>query len=556
MSPTSSPPARTVRAGVLLLPLALLGAACARPTPAPLPSAAPERYAIVPQPRHLVARPGELQLDARTRIVLSDSANAELRTVANLLAVPLRAASGLPLPIAQAAGDDAPNAIAIRLDASAAADSAHRESYRLLVTDRGATLSAPTTAGLLNGIETVRQLLPPAFERGVRQTSPWGNTSRTSQVATATPAATRWVIPAVEIDDAPRFRYRGILLDVGRYFYPPEFLKELVDLLALYKYNTLQIHLTDDQGWRIEIKKYPRLTQVGAWRKETMVGQHFDPYVGDKTPHGGFYTQEQLRDLVAYAAARHVTIVPEIEMPGHTGAAIAAYPELACTPGPFAVSTHWGVHEDIVCPSERTIAFLEDVLTEVMEIFPSEYIHIGGDEAPKTRWKASPVAQEIIRREGLRNEEELQSWFTRRIERFLNAHGRKLIGWDEILEGGIAPEATVMSWRGMEGGIAAARQGHDVVMAPGDYTYLDHYQGDPASEPLSIGGYLPLDTVYAWDPVPAELTPAEASHILGAQGNLWTEYIATPAHAEYMLFPRMIALSEVVWSPKEARNRD
>ncbi|HET7458521.1 MAG TPA: family 20 glycosylhydrolase, partial [Gemmatimonadaceae bacterium] len=235
---------------------------------------------------------------------------------------------------------------------------------------------------------------------------------------------------------------------------------------------------------------------------------------------------------------------------------IAAYPELACTPGPFEVSTHWGVHEDVFCPTERTIAFLEDVLTEVMQIFPSEYIHIGGDEVPKTRWKASAAAQDMMRREGLHNEEELQSWFTRQIESFLRAHGRRLIGWDEILEGGIAPEATVMSWRGIEGGIAAARQGHDVVMTPGEYAYLDHYQGDPATEPLAIGDFLPLDTVYAWEPVPAVLTPAEATHVLGAQGNLWTEYISTPKYAEYMLFPRMIALSEVVWSPKEARSWD
>jgi hexosaminidase len=364
----------------------------------------------------------------------------------------------------------------------------------------------------------------------------------------------RWSIPAVEISDAPRFRYRGILLDVARYYFPPEFLFKLVDMLALYKFNVLQLHLTDDQGWRIEIKKYPRLTQVGAWRKESMIVRDGEPYVGDGKPHGGFYTQEQLRDLVAYAAARHVTIVPEIEMPGHAGAALAAYPELSCTGGPFEVSTKWGVHEDIYCPSERTFAFLEDVLTEVMQVFPSEYIHVGGDEVPKTRWKASPIAQDVIRREGLKNEEELQSYFIKRIERFLHAHGRKLIGWDEILEGGIAPEATVMSWRGIQGGITAAQQGHDVIMSPTDYAYLDAYQGDPETEPRAIGGYLPLDTVYAWEPVPNALTPAEASHILGGQGNLWTEHVPTWTHAEYMLFPRMLAMSEVLWSPKELRD--
>ena len=283
----------------------------------------------------------------------------------------------------------------------------------------------------------------------------------------------------MEIEDAPRFRYRGLLLDVARWFYPPEFIEKVIDLLALYKLNILHLHLTDDQGWRLEIKKYPRLTQVGAWRKETIVGQNFDPYVGDGTPHGGFYTQEQMRDLVAYAAARHVTIMPEIEMPGHARAALAAYPELSCTGETFEVSTRWGVHEDIFCPSEQTFAFLQDVLLEVMQLFPSKYIHIGGDEVPKKQWEDSPVAQEVIRREGLGNEEGLQSYFIRRIEGFLRAHGRRLIGWDETLEGGLAPEATVMSWRGVEGGIEAARQGHDVIMTPANRTYFDYYQGDP-----------------------------------------------------------------------------
>lgn len=551
MSPASSLRARAVRVSALLL-LALVGAGCARTRMAPEPARSEaERYAIIPQPRRLIARQGEFRLDRNTRVVLSDSASKELRALAELLVLPLRAASGLPLPISQASGDIESNAIAIRLDSSAPPTPATTESYRLVITGRGATLSAATPAGLIHGVMTVRQLLPAEIERAVRSLAPWGADG--ARTAPAAPA--RWAIPAVEIEDAPRFRYRGILLDVARYYFPPEFLKELADLLALYKFNRLHLHLTDDQGWRLAIRKYPRLTEVGAWRKETMVAQNFDPYVGDGKRHGGFYTQEQVRELVAYAAARGVTIVPEIEMPGHAGGAIAAYPELACTPGPFEVSTKWGVHEEVFCPSERTIAFLQDVLTEVMELFPSEYIHIGGDEVPKARWKASPAAHEIMKREGLASEEELQSWFTKRIERFLRSHGRKLLGWDEILEGGIAPEATVMSWRGTQGGIDAARQGHDVIMSPGDYAYLDHYQGDPATEPQGICCYLPLDTVYAWEPVPPELTPAEATHVLGAQGNLWTEYIATPAHAEYMLFPRMLALSERFWSPKDARDR-
>ncbi len=399
--------------------------------------------------------------------MLSDPASTELRTLSELLVAPLRAASGLPLPVSpEPASVHATNAISIRLTPDSAPG--EPESYRLVVAQRGAILSAPTPAGLFHGLQTLRQLLPPELERGVRSVNVWGG--GVAQMRASAPP--RWVIPAVEIEDAPRFRYRGILLDVARWIYPPEFIEKVIDLLALYKLNILHLHLTDDQGWRLEIKQYPRLTQVGAWRKETIVGQNFDPYVGDGTPHGGFYTQEQMRKLVAYASARHVTIMPEIEMPGHARAALAAYPELSCTGGPFEVSTRWGVHEDIFCPSKQTFAFLEDVLVEVMQLFPSEYIHIGGDEVPKKHWKDSPVAQDAIRREGLGNEEELQGYFIRRIEGFLRAHGRRLIGWDEILEGGLAPEATVMSWRGVEGGIEAARQGHDVIMTPANRANL------------------------------------------------------------------------------------
>ena len=527
----------------------LLGGCTASRT-APQPVRAPSvRYALVPEPRQLIPKTGEFQLDSKTRIVISDSS---LSTAANLLALPLRTASGLPLPLESSAINAVANAIVIHLDSPATNATTEDEHYRLVVDGNGALLTAATPAGIIDGIATLRQLLPPALAGGVRATSPW-NAGEPSQVALAG-APAHWSIPAVEIADAPRFRFRGILLDVARYYFPPEFLTKLVDMMALYKFDVLQLHLTDDQGWRIEIKKYPLLTQVGAWRKESMIVRDGEQYVGDGKPHGGFYTQDQIRELVRYAAARHVTIVPEIEMPGHAGAALAAYPELACTTGPFEVSTTWGVHEDIFCPSERTFAFLEDALTEVMQLFPSEYIHVGGDEVPKTRWKASPVAQDVIRREGLKNEEELQSYFIKRIERFLRAHGRRLIGWDEILEGGIAPEATVMSWRGIEGGITAAQQGHDVIMSPTDHAYLDQYQGDPETEPRAIGGYLPLDSVYVWEPVPNALTPSQASHILGAQGNLWSEHVPTSTHAEYMLFPRMLAMSEVFWTPKERRN--
>ena len=403
------------------------------------------------------------------------------------------------------------------------------ESYRLDVGASGIAVRAPREQGLFSGLQTLRQLL-------------------------GAPEGVAGTVPSVRIADAPRFRYRGLHLDVARHFFPVEFVKRYIDLMSRYKLNTFHWHLTDDQGWRLEIRRYPRLTSIGAWRKETMVEKHFDPYRGDGTPHGGFYTQAEVRDVVRYAAARQVTIVPVIEMPGHAQAALAAYPSLACTRGPFEVWTSWGVDEDIFCPSEATFHFLQNVLAEVIELFPGRYIHIGGDEAPKRRWKESALAQSVMRRHGLKNEQELQSWFVQRIERFLHARGKRIIGWDEILEGGLAPAATVMSWRGMDGGIAAAKQGHDVIMTPGSHLYFDHAQGDPELEPLSIGGDTPLPRVYDFEPVPPALTRAQARHILGAQANLWTEYIQTPEQVEYMIFPRLLALSEVVWSPKEARD--
>lgn len=361
-------------------------------------------------------------------------------------------------------------------------------------------------------------------------------------------------VMGARIEDAPRFAWRGLHLDVARHFQPVTFIKRQLDLMARYKLNVFHWHLTEDQGWRIEIARYPRLTEIGSCRAETMVARNFDPYVGDGTPHCGFYTQAEIREVVAYAAERFITVVPEIEMPGHTVAALAAYPELACTPGPFAVRTTWGVDDNILCPSERTFEFLEGVLTEVLALFPSTFIHIGGDEAPKVRWKESALAQEVIRREGLRDEHELQSWFIRRIERFLNAQGRRLIGWDEILEGGLAPNASVMSWRGVSGGIEAAKAGHDVVMTPTSHMYFDYYQGDPRFEPLAIGGLVPLEQVYAYEPIPEELSADEARHVLGAQGNLWTEYLPSADHVDYMTWPRALALAEVTWSARERRD--
>jgi hexosaminidase len=402
------------------------------------------------------------------------------------------------------------------------------------------SIRARRPAGAFYAIQTLRQLFPAAI---LRQ---------------APAGATAWTVPAVSIEDYPRFGWRGLLLDVGRHFMPKEFLKKLVDVLAFHKLNRLHLHLTDDQGWRIEIRRYPRLTQVGAWRRETIIGRPDDDSTKwrfDGEPHGGFYSQADIAELVAYARARFVTLVPEIEMPGHSQAAIAAYPELGNRGDTLPVLTFWGVNENILNPSDATVQFEQNVLTEVMGLFPGRWIHIGGDEAPKAQWKASPLAQARIRELGLKDENELQSWFTHRMDAFLTAHGRSLVGWDEILEGGLAPNATVMSWRGIEGGIAAARAGHDVVMAPTSHTYFDYYQSaDTTREPLAIGGFLPLDTVYSYEPIPAALTPAEARHILGAQGQIWTEYIPDPKRVEYMAFPRACALAEVVWTPREERD--
>jgi hexosaminidase len=339
------------------------------------------------------------------------------------------------------------------------------------------------------------------------------------------------------------------MVDVGRHMFDLPTLKQFLDMMALQKQNVLHLHLTDDQGWRIEIEKHPKLTALGSVRKESpVIG---DRKRGDGTPYGGFLTQAQLRELVAYARALHIVLVPEIEMPGHAMGALVAYPELSCTGGPFEVRTKWGIETDVFCAgNDRVFALLEDVLAEVLDIFPSEFIHIGGDECPKDRWKACSKCQARIKAEGLKDEHELQSWFVRRIEKFLNARGRRLIGWDEILEGGLAPNAAVMSWRGVKGGIAAATEGHDVVMTPTTHCYLDYYQSrDKAAEPDAIGGFLPLQTVYGFDPLPAELPADKQRHILGVQGNLWSEYIATPGHLHYMAQPRLAAIAETGWTP-------
>ena len=498
-----------------LLCFLLLASPLAAQTPAP-PS-------LIPWPASYRADTGRW-LPEHALIVSGPSApTAESRRLAALTRQILQESFGIPARTA-AAGQRADVTVRIHPGPDSL-----RESYDLTVTPREVTITAGGGAGVFYALQTLRQLAASS-----------GNGAGKG-------------LPAVTIADRPRFQWRGLHLDVVRHFYGVDFVKRYIDLMARYKYNTFHWHLTDDQGWRIEIPGLPRLTEVGAWRRQTILGKNFDPFIGDSTPYGGYYTDAEIRDVVRYAAERYVTIVPEIEMPGHAKAAIAAYPALACTPGPFEVGMVWGVEDDIYCPTEHTFHVLEQVLTQVMALFPSRYIHIGGDEVPKVRWKHSPFAQALMRREGLRNEEELQSWFVRRIERFLGAHGRRLVGWDEIIDGGIAPAATVMSWRGTAGGIAAAKQGHDVVMTPGTHVYFDHLQGPRDGEPLSIGGYSPLEKVYAFEPVPAELTPEEGRHILGAQGNLWTEYITAPEEVEYMVYPRALALSEVLWSPAPAR---
>jgi len=354
-------------------------------------------------------------------------------------------------------------------------------------------------------------------------------------------------------NDYPNMKWRGMHLDVSRHFFPKEFILKYIDLLAMNKMNVFHWHLTDDQGWRIEIKKYPKLTSVGGWRKGSMLG-HYNEQRYDTIRYGGFYTQDDIREVVAYAEKRHVTIVPEIEMPGHAMAALSAYPQFSCTGGPFDVARGWGVFDDVFCPKEETFTFLQDILDEVVTLFPGKYIHIGGDECPKTRWEKCKACQKRMKENNLKDEMALQSYFIQRIEKYLNSKGKQIIGWDEILEGGLAPNAAVMSWRGTEGGIEAAHLHHPVVMTPGSHCYFDHYQGNPRQEPIAIGGFTSLEKVYSFHPIPEKLTLEERAYILGAQGNVWTEYINTSRDVEYMAVPRMSALAEVLWTNEVSRN--
>ncbi len=484
---------------------------------------------IIPAPVSLKKGQGEFVLSQQT-VLLAD-------TVTNKAVVFLtdyiQNKTMLHVQLKQNTGAATTNSVVLT---SAGTDGLPADGYRLTISPTQIII-AGKGAGLFYGIQTLIQLIP------------------ANRAATVN-------LPCVQIEDYPRFGYRGLMLDVCRHFFPVEFVKKYIDLMAAYKLNNFHWHLTDDQGWRIEIKKYPKLTQIASQRAQTVIGNYHDrtPQQFDNTPYGGYYTQDQIREVVKYAADRYINVVPEIEMPGHSEAALAAYPELSCDPSQtYKVAETWGVFHDIYCPSDKTFAFLQDVLTEVMDLFPSKYIHVGGDEAPKDVWKKSEFCQKLIKKLGLKDdktgskEDKLQSYFIQRMEKFVNSKGRSIIGWDEILEGGLSPNATVMSWRGEAGGIAAAQQNHNVIMTPGSGgLYIDHAQGK--NEPLSIGGNEPLTKIYSYNPIPAVLTPDQQKYIVGVQANLWTEYIPTESKVEYMILPRVLALSEVAWSPLANKN--
>ena len=484
---------------------------------------------IIPQPISVRCEKGSFQLRKSTKIYISHESE---RVPAENLNARIAERFGFRLAIVDEVyrtNNKYKNAIVITLAAPKVYGAA--EGYGLEVTPNYVEFRGSSEATLFFGLQTFFQLLPLDRKENIN-------------------------IRATTINDAPRFPYRGMHLDIARHFQPVEFVKRYIDLMSQYKFNYFHWHLTDDQGWRIEIKKYPKLTEIGSKRPETVKERNLTPYIGDGIPHGGFYTQEQIKDVVAYAKSRHITVVPEIELPGHASAALAAYPQLGCkTDYQYKVQTTWGIFKEVFCPTEETFKFLEDVLDETIKLFPdSPYIHIGGDEVLKDHWKESPFVQELKKRENLKDEHEVQSYFVRRMEKFINSKGKKIIGWDEILEGGLAPNATVMSWRGMKGGIEAAKSKHDVIMTPTDFVYFDYGQGDPAYEPLNIGSYVPLEKVYSFEPVPKDLSADEAKYVIGGQANIWTEYIKTSSHVEYMAFPRMIALSEVLWSRAEDRN--
>jgi hexosaminidase len=503
------------------------------PDPCPVP--------IIPRPSRIEMRTGSFTLDGKTAVIM-EPASPRMKELASIFSRQFLGVSGItlrPVPAMKAAK----NARFVLFKMIPQDHTLGNEGYRLTVGATRIEARASSENGIFYAMQTIVQLVSGAESAGTSAT------------------AKKIFLPALMIEDVPRFAWRGMHLDVSRHFFPKEFVEEYLDILAAHKINVFHWHLTDDQGWRIEIKKYPRLTEVGAWRvdreeKDWRARDRQRP--GEKASYGGFYTQDDVREVVDYARQRCIAVLPEIEMPAHSLAALAAYPEYSCTGGPFTVppGSIWPDTVIFCAGNDRTFEFIENVLNEVIELFPGAYVHIGGDEADKTIWKHCPRCQARIKSEGLKDESELQSYFVKRVGKYIISRGRRLIGWDEILEGGLAPEATVMSWRGVDGGVTAARAGHDVVMSPTSHCYFDYYQAQPEDEGLAIGGYLPAKTVYAFEPVPDSLTPEQAKHVLGGQANLWTEYVPTPTYAEYMLLPRLSALAEALWSPKEIRNWD
>lgn len=487
-------------------------------------------YDIVPLPVevNMQSAPG-FTVDSKTKIVYPKG-NLTLKKNAEILSGYVENLTGLHLAVTDRKAKS--NAIVLTDNL----DNANKEAYRLTVGKNLITIDGASAAGNFYGIQTLRKSIP------------------------GKAADNEVTFPAVVINDQPRFSYRGGHFDVARHFFPTDSVKKFIDMLALHNNNTLHWHLTDDQGWRIESKRYPKLAEIGQWRSGTMVGKDFEST--DNVPYGGYYTQDELRDIVRYAADRHITIIPEIDLPGHMLAALQAYPELGCTGGPYAAWTKWGVSEDLLCAgNDSTLAFIDGILEEVMDIFPSEYIHVGGDECPKVRWEKCPKCQARIAELGLASDEhsskeqKLQTYVMTHASNTLAKRGRKMIGWDEIMEGGLTPGSVIMSWRGEEGGLKAAQQGHDAIMTPTNFCYFDYYQTlDTKDEPLAIGGYVPLSKVYSYNPVPDYFTPEEASHILGAQANLWTEYIPTFSYAMYQELPRFAALSEVQWRQPEVKD--
>ena len=515
--------------GVCLLSLSIIS--CKRQN-------APNTYSVIPYPNSLVLEEGTFAFNKKTKMICTLSLDSASQEVVRNFSALLNNVAGLKTECIVEEEKGEKNIVFFDLDTSIA-----DEGYSLDIDPSNIIIKASSAAGFYYAVQSLKQLLPIAV---------YGDKESDS--------VEKWEVPCAHIDDAPRFSYRGMHLDVARHFFSVDEVKRYIDLLAMHKLNVFHWHLTDDQGWRIEIKKYPKLTEIGSIRKHTMVKKNFDQY--DNTPYGGYYTQDQIRDIVNYAKERFITIIPEVDLPGHMVAALASYPSLGCTGGPYEVQGVWGVHPDVLCAGkEETYEFVTDVLSEVIELFPSRYIHIGGDECPKDRWKKCPLCQARIQKLGLKTdkehtaEERLQSYFMTRVEKFLNENDRQIIGWDEILEGGAAPNATVMSWRGTDGGVQAAKLRHNVVMTPNTYLYFDYYQSeDTQTEPLAIGSYVPLERVYDFEPVPDTLDNDSKKYILGAQANLWTEYISDFKQVEYMLLPRLDALSEVQWTRPENKN--